>query len=40
MSAWPLDFLAALAADQEVIIVDNRGQGFTQVGVVAGDGPV
>lgn len=31
LSGWPLDLLAQLAAGQEVVLVDNRGQGFTQV---------
>ena len=31
LDASQLDFLAQLAADQEVVMVDNRGQGFTQV---------
>ena len=31
VSAWPRDLLEALAAGQEVILVDNRGQGNTIV---------
>ena len=31
LDVWPLDFLAQLAADQEVVVLDNRGQGATTV---------
>jgi len=35
IDSFPLDLLAALAAEQEVILVDNRGQGLT---IVSGRG--
>jgi pimeloyl-ACP methyl ester carboxylesterase len=31
VSAWPRDLLETLSEDQEVILVDNRGQGNTIV---------
>lgn len=30
MSSWPLEFLKYLAEDHEVIIFDNRGQGYSK----------